>query len=730
MADLAEYGDVVTSPGRTLSEADSKSFVRNYGVPVADERVVDQPEAAVEASRLIGLPVVMKLVGDTIAHKSERGLVRLNLGDETSVAVAARELLAGARPDDGPVALLVAPMIRGNRELIAGVVRDPTFGPMVMLGLGGVLAEAVGDVVFRPAPLDLAEAQRQIDALESQALLGAFRGEQAVDRQLLAETLVGLGRLAIEHPEVASVDINPMIVTPEGRAVAVDALIEIGSMSSEPEASPGERAQARSGFDALFDPKGVVVTGASTHPGKFGFVALHNILASGYTGRVAATNLGREEVLGVETVASVSELDPGQFDLAVVCTPASANLELLRECAAIGVRAAFLTSAGYGEAGVEGAEAQRQLVAVANELGILLAGPNGQGVVSTPASLCAQIVAPMPPRGSIGVASQSGNLVSTFLNLARATGVGVSRAVSAGNAADVGVGDYLAYFAADDETTVGLAYLEGITDGPLLMDALRRAAAEKPMVVLKGGATESGARAAASHTGALAANHRVFAGVADALGVTRVESAQEAFETAATFATQPLPRGPRVAVLTTAGGWGVLTADTIAEDRHLELATLPADLMAAIDERLPSRWSRNNPVDCAGGETRDTIPEVLELLVAHEAVDAVVYLGIGIQSNQARLMREGGFHPDHGLERIVDYHERQDRRFAEEAARLSNLHAKPVLVATELATADPDNAAVRAVVDSGRLCYSGGDRAARALGHLYRYARFRGLAAR
>ena len=140
MANLAEYGDVVTSPGRTLSEADSKSFVRNYGVPVADERVVDQPEAAVEASRLIGLPVVMKLVGDTIAHKSERGLVRLNLGDETSVAVAARELLAAARPDDGPVALLVAPMIRGNRELIAGVVRDPTFGPMVMLGLGGVLA--------------------------------------------------------------------------------------------------------------------------------------------------------------------------------------------------------------------------------------------------------------------------------------------------------------------------------------------------------------------------------------------------------------------------------------------------------------------------------------------------------------------------------------------------------------------------------------------------------------
>ncbi|MGB1726651.1 MAG: hypothetical protein ACPHIW_00720, partial [Ilumatobacteraceae bacterium] len=244
------------------------------------------------------------------------------------------------------------------------------------------------------------------------------------------------------------------------------------------------------------------------------------------------------------------------------------------------------------------------------------------------------------------------------------------------------------------------------------------------------GASEGGARAATSHTGALAADHRVFEGVCAALGVTHVSTAEEAFDAAATFATQPLPPGPRVAVLTTAGGWGVLTADAIASDPHLELAVLPDDLMAAIDGLLPSRWSRNNPVDCAGGETRDTIPQVLELLVGHDDVDAVIYLGIGIQSNQARLMREGGFHPDHGLERIVEYHERQDRRFASEAARLGTLHDKPVLVATELAVADESSPAVEAVRESGRLCYPGGDRAARALGHLLRYARFQGVASR
>ena len=191
-------------------------------------------------------------------------------------------------------------------------------------------------------------------------------------------------------------------------------------------------------MQALFDPRGVVVAGASTHPGKFGFVALHNILAAGYRGRVAATNLEGVPVLGIDTVPSIDDLPADTFDLVVVCTPAAANPELLRACARKGITAAFVTSAGYGEAGVEGRRAEAELVALAEELGILLAGPNGQGLVSTPAGLCAQIVAPYPPPGHIGVASQSGNFVSSFGNWAVQTGVGISRAVSAGNAAITG----------------------------------------------------------------------------------------------------------------------------------------------------------------------------------------------------------------------------------------------------------------------------------------------------
>ena len=711
------------SAASTLSEAASKELLRHYGLITPDERAVATPEAAASAAAEIGFPVVLKLAGDGIAHKTERSLVRLALADAGAVAAAGRDLLGAATQADGDVMLLVAPMVRGNRELIAGMVRDSQFGATVMFGVGGVLAEAIDDVVFRPAPLDADTAEEMIDSLESHALLGEVRGEAAVSRDELVALLVGLGRLAAERADVASVDINPLIVDASGTPVAVDALVEVGHAPAE--GNPERPRPSDESFRALFEPRGVVVTGASTHPGKFGFVSLHNLLASGYKGSVFATNLAGEEVLGIRTIRDVADLPDDAVDLAFVCTPAGANADILRACAKKGIRAAFLTTAGYAEAGQHGQAAQDELVALADELGMLVAGPNGQGVVSTPARLCAQIVAPYPPLGRIGVASQSGNLVSSFMNLARATGVGISRAVSAGNAAAVSVADYLEFYAHDPATAVALAYVETVRDGAALMARLGDVAARKPLVLLKGGATPGGARAAASHTGALAADDKLFDGACRAYGITRAAGVEEAFEAAATFATQPLPKGPRVVVLTTAGGWGVVTADAISRDGALSLLALPDDLLRAVDAHLPPRWSRNNPVDCAGGETRDTIPTVLRLLAGHPDVDAIVYLGLGIQSNQARMMREGGFYPGHGLDRIVDYHERQDRRFAEAAAELSQRSGKPILCATELGVADPTNPGPAAVRATERLVYPSGERAVVALGHLYRYARHR-----
>jgi acetyl-CoA synthetase (ADP-forming) len=214
----------------TLSEADSKRRLAPFGIPFADERVVTTAEGAVAAAVEVGLPVVVKLCGDSIAHKTERGLVRLNLGAADAVFAAAIELLDRATPEDGAVELLVAPMILGARELIAGAVRDERFGPCVMLGIGGVLAEAIADVQIRLAPIERVDADEMIDQLETQAFLGAFRGEPAVHRAALAAVLIELSKAVTADDAIASIDLNPLIVSPnDGRPIAVDALVELRS---------------------------------------------------------------------------------------------------------------------------------------------------------------------------------------------------------------------------------------------------------------------------------------------------------------------------------------------------------------------------------------------------------------------------------------------------------------------------------------------------------------------
>jgi len=718
-----------SAPTRTLSEHASLELLAGYGVVAARARTTKSADDAARAAEELGLPVVVKLCGEGIAHKTERDGVRLGLTDTDAVRAAAAELLAQCRPEDGEVGLRVAEMVRGHRELIAGLVRDPQFGPCVMLGLGGVLTEALGDVVFAAAPLSPAQARRMIRGLRTSHLITQpFRGEPAVDEAALAAVLVGLGRLALERPEIVSVDINPLIVR-DGVPVAVDGLVVEGpAPGNAPRAArtAASDADVLARFRPLFHPNGIVVAGASTHPGKFGFAALHNLMRFGYEGEIFGVNRDGAQVLGRDTVRDVSEIPDGAADLVFVCTPNQVNVELLRACAAKGVRAAFVASGGYGEAGDEGRERERELVSVADELGMLVAGPNGQGVISTPRSMCAQIVAPYPPPGRIAVASQSGNLVSTFLNYAVESGIGISKAISCGNSAQTSLADYLEYFTADPDTDVSLAYLEGVGDGEHFVQALRAATARKPVVLVKGGVAAEGKRAAESHTGSLASDDRVFDGVCHQLGALRAPTVEEAFEWAATLATQPLPAGRRVVVFTTAGGWGVLAADACAE-AGLLLIPLPEELRAEIDARVPARWSRNNPIDLAGGETRDTIPELLDLVCAHPEVDAVIYLGIGIQAAQAQVLKSGPFYPDHGLERIVAYHERQDRRYARAAREASERHGVPVLTATELVHADRayGNAGARGVREEGRLCYASAHRAVRALRALVDYAEFR-----
>ena len=210
----------------TLSEHESKQLLRSAGISVPEDALVQSADAAVRAAERLGYPVALKLCGRRIAHKTERGLVRLGLGDAAAVRAAAVGLLAARRADDGDVKLLVCRMVGGRRELIAGLVRDPQFGPCVMLGLGGIFAEVVGDVAFAVAPLAQGDAEDLIGALRYGKLLGAFRGEPAIDRRKLADLLEALGRLGAGRADIRSIDVNPLIVSGD-TPVVIDALVEL-----------------------------------------------------------------------------------------------------------------------------------------------------------------------------------------------------------------------------------------------------------------------------------------------------------------------------------------------------------------------------------------------------------------------------------------------------------------------------------------------------------------------
>lgn len=720
-----DKGVPVEQDGPTLSEHRSKKILATVGIPTVREELVSCPSGVLEATKKVGFPCVIKLCGEKIAHKSERNLVRLGVQDASTAARVAEELWELRRANDGEVGLLVAHMVSGKRELIAGMFRDPQFGACILLGLGGILTEAIGDVVFAGAPVSKSQAKAMIPRLASREfLLEKFRGEPPVDGDILADILIALARLADERPDIESVDINPLIVT-KGTPVAVDALVVLRkeplSTVPFPATSPvaiGER------FRPLFEPRGIIVAGASTHPGKFGFVSLHNLRRYGYRGEVFPVNREGAEVLGEPTYKRVEDVPPGKADLVFVCTPTAVNEELLRSCAKIGVKAAFVASGGYREAGEDGLLLEKRLVDAADELGILLAGPNGQGLISTSPSMCAQIVAPYPPSGSISIVSQSGNLLSAFLNYSVETGVGVEKAISSGNSAQTSIADYLDYFAEDPRTKVVLSYMEGIPDGPKFIQSVQRLTALKPLVLVKGGVAKEGQRAALSHTGSLASDDRVFDGLCKQHGVLRAPTIEEAFEWAATLATQPLPRGDRVVVFTTVGGWGVLTADACA-GAGLDVISLPRDLQERIDKMVPARWSRNNPIDLAGGETRDTVPEILDLVCGHSEVDAVLHLGLGIQAATAQALATGEYYPDYGLARMTAFHQKQDARYAQAAADASVKHGKPVLSATELVyTARAyENSATTMVRQAGRVCYPSAHRAVSALRACLDYAR-------
>ena len=405
-------------------------------------------------------------------------------------------------------------------------------------------------------------------------------------------------------------------------------------------------------LEPFFDPLGVAIIGASTNPHKLGYGVVRNLTEHRYKGAIYPVNPAAGEILGHRCYSSVGKI-PDPVDLAVIIVPASAVNQVIDECGQRGIKHAIIVSGGFGEIGETGREREESLMQIAERYGMRIVGPNCIGTIDTHTPINTTFVVGMPQSGGIGFVSQSGAMCAVVIDWARGAGVGFSRIISLGNQVDVTESEMLSAMAHDSHTRVITAYIEGVADGPTFIAAAEEAARNKPVVVLKGGHGESGARAVASHTGALAGSAEAFDAVMRHSGVLRADTMEELFDWARALAWQPLPEGNRVGVLTNAGGPAILAVDAM-EAAGLSLASLTDQTKSYLRERLPPVCSVDNPIDILAGSGPGLYAIALDALLSDPTVDA----GLVIQAPQDWFLPAS---------------------LAEVIAEVASVHNKPVL---------------------------------------------------
>ena len=374
----------------------------------------------------------------------------------------------------------------------------------------------------------------------------------------------------------------------------------------------------------FFCPGFVAVIGASREEEKVGHIILDNIINSGYKGKLFPVNPKADEIHGIKCYSSVLNV-PGDIDLAIIVIPARFVLQVLEECSKKNTKWSIIISAGFKETGIEGAKRERQLIEKAKDYGIRILGPNCLGIIDTECPINATFSSNMPPIGKIGFISQSGALGSSILDWAKTNKIGFSKFVSLGNKVDISENDLFDDWENDKDTEVITAYLEGVKYGREFIRISSRVSKKKPIIVIKSGNTDAGARAVSSHTGTLAGSARAYEAAFKQAGIIRANTIRDLFDYAKAFSYQPLPKGKKVAIITNAGGPGIMATDE-CEKSDISLASLEKETIDSLKEFLPEAANFYNPIDILGDALADRYKKTLEVVVNDSNVDAVVVL--------------------------------------------------------------------------------------------------------
>ena len=614
--------DQAKDAGReALTAPEARGICEAYGINIPKEGVARTGEEAVRLASDIGFPVVMKIVSPQILHKTEAGGVLVGVKSADQVAQGFSTIVENARKYDPKAEILgvqIQQMLTGGHEVIIGAVTDPAFGKLVAFGMGGVLVEVLKDITFRLAPATSDDALSMLDGIQAAEILRGVRGAKPVDREALAGMVQRVSALVADFPEISELDLNPVFATEKG-ATAADVRVVLNFNPPPARYRPDQKLIVEQ-MNRIMKPRAVAVIGASAENGKIGNSVMKNLINGGYQGAIYPIHPSADSIMGKKAYKSVKDV-PDEIDVAVFAIPAKFVAQALTEVGEKKIPGAVLIPSGFAETG--NVAGQNELVEIGRKYGVRLMGPNIYGFYYTPANLCATFCTAYDVKGKAALSSQSGGIGMAIIGFSRSAKMGVSAIVGLGNKSDIDEDDLLTFFEQDENTQIIAQHCEDLKDGRSFAEVAKRVSKKKPVVVLKAGRTSMGARAASSHTGALAGNDKIYEDVFKQSGVIRARSLRDLLEFARGIPVLPTPKGNNVVIITGAGGSGVLLSDACV-DNGLSLMAMPPDLDAAFRKFIPPFGAAGNPVDITGGEPPTTYQNTVRLGLEDPRIHALI----------------------------------------------------------------------------------------------------------
>ena len=610
---------------KVITEESSKKLLADYGIKVPPYALVTTPGEAETKATEIGFPLVAKVVSPEILHKTDVKGVKVGIASGSEAKNVFSEMYDRLSKEYPVKGILLEKMMPPGIEIIVGLQNDPQFGPVIMVGLGGILTEVFQDVSFRVLPINDNDADEMLRDLKGSKLLKGFRGSQAVDISVLKEALLNIGRLGIDlAPYFESVDFNPVILYPRDYCV-VDAKILLRE-NIEPEIVSKAKPNSKY-MDLFFNAKSIALIGASPEVGKIGNSVLESLVKHEYKGKVYPVNAkGYPEIMGIKAYKNLEAVsDP--IELVVVTVDLKFVPDLLRVCGSKDIHNMVIISGGGKELGGERAAIEQQIKDLSNNLGIRIIGPNCIGVFNGDNRLDCAFQGHQrmlrPKKGDVAFLSQSGTVGIAFMETSDS--FGMSKMISYGNRSDVDEADMIWYLSEDPETKVLGLYVEGLGDGRKFVNAAKDVIKErkKPVVVFKNGRSSRGAKQAASHTGSLGGTYKVVKGAFDQAGIISVDSYEELTGSLKALTWQPVPSGNRVAMVTNGAGPIIAAIDQF-ERLGLQLAELTDETKKKLMDHYPATYVIGNPCDVTGSANASDYKFAIQAFLDDPNVDIVM----------------------------------------------------------------------------------------------------------